>query len=286
MVTKTYSEEQQIYWKIEPHFLYDYVNFANRFRTLQAHDNGLSQYQMKHDGKRMYLVLLTELYQKSLEDLGAVLIALKRRFNQDCTCRYQKRFNSPETPITYTLFHYEPKEANISATVDAYPSETIMVSALNVCVLEKLNPVLVLPHLNTKVCYAKLFQMLKDWSGDQNKRLKAYNKIKHAGIVVGSAKIFNPANDNVPAVVYTDHNAGFTDHPLVVHCLEYTEMEFQLLQDGIVKIARHIKDLIAIYLIAYYPDFLKEKGFTSPLLFLIDRKPNEKDTDAGYSMFV
>lgn len=60
----------------------------------------------------MYLVILKEIFQKSLEDLGVIILALYRRYNKDPYCEYQKKFNKL-TPISYTLINYKPGDAYI-----------------------------------------------------------------------------------------------------------------------------------------------------------------------------
>ncbi|MFH0815075.1 MAG: hypothetical protein V1902_03325 [Candidatus Falkowbacteria bacterium] len=77
---------------------------------------------MDQDGKRMHLVLLTELYQKSLEDLAAILLALFRRFNTDASCEFQKEFSS-QTPVVYTLINYKIREAEIKKILDKLPTQ-------------------------------------------------------------------------------------------------------------------------------------------------------------------
>ena len=99
---KRYTDEKKIYWDIEPHMLYDYVNFANRLRLLSATDDRYKQFTMEQEGSRWFLLMFTELYQKSLEDLGVILLALRRRFNDDPSCPYQKKFLVKETPLTFT----------------------------------------------------------------------------------------------------------------------------------------------------------------------------------------
>src|SRR3989338_4837133 len=93
---KSYTNEEKIYWDIDLPILYDYVNFANRLRPLQALELKHEKFSMQQDGKRMYLVLLTELYQKSLEDLAVILLGLYRRFNTDADKDPVKLLLSPQ----------------------------------------------------------------------------------------------------------------------------------------------------------------------------------------------
>lgn len=270
---KKYIDEQTIYWNIETSFLYDYVNFANRLRSLQILDNQYKKYNMQQDGKRMYLVLFTELYQKTLEDLSVILLSLFRRFNIDSDCEYQKNFKQTITPITYTLINYKPREATIKNITDKFLSEQDFISKLHINDIGTININLVLPLLDIRVFYRDLYKNILAWKNDQEKRFKIYNKIKHGIAVVGSAQIFNNKNENAPAIVYADKNAKLTDHPLIVHSLHFTEAEFVLLQKGVVKASDCIKDLLAIYLCKNYPDFLEKQGFSSPLLFFKNRRP-------------
>src|SRR3989344_2373143 len=106
MAEKIYTDEQKTYWDIEPHMLYDYVNFANRLRVVQAADERYKQFSMEQDGKRWFLILFTELYQKSLEDLGVMLLALRRRYSKDSACKYQEKFLVSSAPVTFTQINY------------------------------------------------------------------------------------------------------------------------------------------------------------------------------------
>lgn len=276
MGDKVYTKEKEIYWEIEPHMLYDYVNFANRLRLLQATDDRYKNYRMDQDAPRWFLLIHTELYQKSLEDLGVMLLALKRRFSADPACPYQKKFGVTETPVTFTLVNYRIGEAAIKKTLDSFENQNIFLKGLGIDSIKDIDIKLVLPDLDIPFFLDELYKNLVAWSVDQEKRFRMYNKIKHGPVVVGSARIFNSANQNAPAVVYVDPETDLKDHPLIVHSLKFTETEFVLLRSGVMKIAHCIRDLLSIYMCKNYPDFLKEKGFSSALLFFKERRPNIK----------
>jgi hypothetical protein len=273
---KAYTDEQKIYWDIEPHMLYDYVNFANKLRLLSATDDRYKKFSMEQDASRWFLIIFIELYQKSLEDLGVILLALRRRFNEDSLCKYQKKFSVTETPITFTQINYGIGEATIKKTLDWFTSERDLISGLHIDDMGKVNINLIFPELDLNVFYKDLYDNLVAWSKDQEKRFTIYNKIKHGPAIVGSAKIFNKKNENAPAVVYADPNANLTDHPLIVHSLSFKEDEFILLRGGVLKISQCIRDLISIYMCKNYPDFLKGKGFSSPLIFFKESRPINK----------
>ncbi len=273
---KKYTNEQTIYWNIEAPFLYDYINFANMLRQLQVSDNQYKKYNMQQEAKRMYLVLFTELYQKTLEDLSVILLALYRRFNIDSSCAYQKKLNQIITPIAYTIINYKTGEATIKNVTDKCSCKNDFINKLHIKDLDTIKNVnLVLPNLDPRIFYNDLYENIIAWQNDQEKRFKIYNKIKHGMAVVGSAQLFNNKNKNAPAVIYANKNANLINHPLIVHSLHFTETEFVLLQNGVVKVSNCIKDLLAIYLCKNYPDFLKKQGFTSPLLFFKNRRPNK-----------
>lgn len=272
---KVYSAEESIYWDIEPHLLYDYVGFANLLRPFQATNIPYKLYNMKQDAKRWCLVLLTETYQKSLEDLAAILLGLYRRYNDDLSCAYQKKFNK-RTPIIYTLINYETKEATLKKVIDKFSSPKEFIEGLHIDDLEKVNIKAISPALDVEKFYCELYKDIVDWKKDQEKRFRIYNKIKHGPVIFGSAQILNSKNPNSPAVIYVDHSTKLTDHPLIVHSLHFTEDEFLLLQSGAGKISDCIRNLLAIYLCKNYPDFLKKKGFSSPLLFFKERRPRKK----------
>jgi len=274
---KSYTNEEKIYWDIEASILYDYVNFANRLRPLQALELKHNKFSMQQDGKRMYLVLLTELYQKSLEDLAVILLGLYRRFNVDADCGYQRKLKQTTTPITYTLINYTTREATVKTIIDKCPSERDFINKLHINDIETLNVTLLMPLFDIINFYVDLYRNIFAWMKDQEKRFRIYNKIKHGPAVVGSARLLNRTNKDAPAAIYSDENANLTDHPLMVHSLDFTEIEFVLLQNGVIKVGDCIRDLIAIYLCKNYPDFLVKQGFSSPLLFFQQRRPIKKE---------
>jgi hypothetical protein len=277
--SKTYTNEDGIYWEIEATILYDYVNFANRLRMLQAVGLQHKRFNMQQDGKRMYLVLLTELYQKSLEDLAVILLCFYRRFNADPKCNYQRKFKKANTPIAYTLINYATNEATIKNILDKCPTQQDFIGKLFINELESIGNInQVIPLSDIPKFYTELYQNIFAWMGDQEKRFKIYNKIKHGMPVIGSAQLLNSKNENAPAVIYEDRNADHVDHPLIVHSLHFTEDEFTLLQNGVMKISDCIRDLLALYLCKNYPDFLIKQGFSSPLLFFKERRPFDKTT--------
>lgn len=277
MTLKHYANEQKIYWDIEPHMLYDYVNFANRLREVQAMDERYKEYDMIRDGKRWFLILFTEVYQKSLEDLGVMLLALRRRFNKDSSCKYQKKFSVDSTPVTFTQINYVAGEASIKNALDVFPAQRDFIEGLRINDLGNINIEFIRPGIVVQDFYSNLYKNLVDWAQDQEKRFSMYNKIKHGPSIVGSARIFNSKNKNAPAVVYVDHDTNLKDHPLIVHTFHFTEEEFELLRRGVLKVGECIRDLISIYMCKNYSDFLKSKGFSSPLLFFDERRPGEKN---------
>lgn len=275
--TYTNEHEQKIYWDIEPHMLYDYVNFANRLRSLSVFDDRYKQYTIEDDNSRLFLVIFLELYQKSLEDLGVILLAIRRRFNEDISCKYQKKFSVKETPITFTQINYEGmSEASIKKTLDWFQNKKDFISGLHIDDIGKININLIFPKLDLPTFYNQLYNNLVEWSEDQEKRFSIYNKIKHGPTVVGSAKIFGPKHKNAPAVVYKSPKIASTSDPLIVHNLSFNEEEFILLRSGVLKISKTIRDLISIYMCKNYPDFLKDKGFISSLIFFKERRPDIK----------
>ena|SRR3989344_5123170 len=274
---KSYKEEQKVYWDIEPHMLYDYVNFANHIRVAQASDDRYKKFSMKQDGSRWFLMIFTELYQKSLEDLSVILLAFYRRFNTDVGCEYQKKFSVVETPIAYTQINYKTHEATIKRVLDYFKNQGELIRGLRIDDIEKVDINFIFPEMNFQKFYNDLYNNLVAWSEDQEKRFRLYNKIKHGPAIVGSARIFNPKNEDAPAVVYADHSTDLTDHPLFVHSLHFKESEFILLRGGVLKISQCIRDLISIYMCKNYSDILKKKGFASPLFFFKQRRPGIKE---------
>lgn len=256
---------QKIYLDLEPHFIYDYIFFSAHLRFLQSQESSHKNYNLKQMAKAMCLVNLFEIYQKSLEDLAAVTLALYRRYGIDANCRYQKKFNALETPLSFTLINY--REANLKDVLALLSTDEDIINKLGIKNFQKININLLYPDINFSNVYRFFVVGLKSLATDQDKRLKMFNKIKHGGIVVGDGHLLSDSlSANTPAVIY-DEAKSFSDddHSLIIHGFKYTEEEFEMMEAGIMKIMVMIKVLFSIYLCKEYPNTIKKNGHTSTL---------------------
>lgn len=259
------TRQQTIYWDLEPEFLYDYLFFASSLRFWQASENTYEKYQLQQQGKGICLVNLFEIYQKSLEDLGAVVLAFKRRFNYDLNCKYQKDFSVQETPVTYTLINYKTGESTIKSVLGDADQE--IEKNLNLQIVNRISISLVYPNFDYTSWKNDFILNIKSLARDQNKRLRMFNKIKHGGVVISNAKILKSSQPLGPAVIYVNPDETSAD-PLVLHSFKYEEKEFVLMKKRTMDVRKMIRELIAIYLIKQYPDFIQNKGLSSALELL------------------
>lgn len=267
--------KQKIYLDLEPYFIYDYIFFSAHLRFMQAQDNSYEKYNIKQKAKAMCLVNLLEVYQKSLEDLAAILLSLYRKYNPDEECDFQKKFGVKETPLIFTLINYKQGEASIKNTLDLFKRDTDVIVKIGIKNIENINITLLYPDINFKNFYHFLLSSLGDLGNDQAKRQSIYHKIKHGGVIVGDASFFSNILSQSPAAIYSEPKSfSDDDRPLVIHQLKYTEEEFVLMQIGVIKISVIIKVLLSVYLCKEYPHTIIEKGLKSPLeIFgLIDAK--------------
>jgi hypothetical protein len=257
---------QKVYWDIESEFLYDYIMFGSNLRYWQTIDIKPEKYQMEQQGKGLYFVNLLEGYQKSLEDLGAMCLAIKRRFQPDSNCSYQKHFTVSQTPITYTLINYRPQDYHLEKI--AKLSDQEIEKALNLQSINRISVTFIYPDFNYLTWRANIIKTLKSQAYDQSKRLNIYNKIKHGAVVVSNGRKFKKSLPLGPAAIYRNPNKDESGNPLMIHAFKYEEKEFKLMIDGIKSIRQMIRELIAIYLIEHYPEHLKQQGISTPLLLL------------------
>lgn len=264
-------DKQKIYIDLESHFVYDYIFFSTHLRLLQTEENGYKKYPLRDTTKRLCLVNMFELYQKSLEDLGAVTLAFYRRYNSDTDCKFQKEFTTNETPLVYTLINYKPGDADLTQLLTKFSTEHEIIEKLGIINFEHINIKTIYSDINFQKVYTFFTIGLRSLGGDQRSRLKMFNKIKHGGVVLGDGSL--PFSNNLvkgtPAVIYADPiKFRGDDHPLVIHGLKYTDDEFELMKAGVWKIVGIIKILLSIYLCREYEDFLLKKYPTNPLKIL------------------
>lgn len=239
---------------MESNFVYDYIFFSAHLRFLKAHENIYKNYTKSQVARAMCFVNLFETYQQSLEDLAAVTLAFQRRYNSVRKCRYQKDFSALETPLTYSIIHYKPGDANLKEILASFVADSDLKQGLGLLNIEKINLTSLYPDIDFKKFYKFFLIGLKSLAGDQEKRLKMFNKIKHGGMVISDGHIFSPTlPKNTPAVVYADP-AAFdpNDHPLVIHGFKYADEEFELMKAGVMKISTMIKVMCSMYLCKEY----------------------------------
>jgi len=174
--------KQKIYLDLEPHFVFDYIFFASGLRVLQSQECKCDISKVDPTKRAMHLVNLFELYQKSLEDLAAVTLAIYRRYNPDQGCSYQRSFQTNQTPLDYTLINYKPGEANLKKILSLFPNDGDILDKLKVTHIEEVNIGVIYPDINLEKFYNFFLVGLKSLAGDQDRRLKMFNKIKHGGV--------------------------------------------------------------------------------------------------------
>ena len=239
---------------MDSNFVYNYIFFSAHLRFLKAHENKYKSYTKDQVVRAMCFVNLFETYQQSLEDLAAVTLAFQRRYNSTTECRYQKDFSEIWTPLIYTMIHYKPGDANLKDIIGLFKSDLKLIQGLGLVNAEKISLTSLYSDIDLKKFYKFFLIGFKSLAGDQNKRLKMFNKIKHGGIVVSDGHIFSSTLQNhTPAIVYADPTAfDPNDHPLVIHGFKYADEEFELMIAGVMKISTMIKVMCSIYLCKEY----------------------------------
>ncbi|MBI1833457.1 MAG: hypothetical protein HYR90_01400 [Candidatus Andersenbacteria bacterium] len=222
---------------------------------------------MDKKAKALCLVNLFEIYQKSLEDLAAVMLALYRYYNASSDCGYQKSFKAEQTPLTYTLIHYMPGEASLNKLANKFTGDSQMINGLGISNIEKSHITLLYGDIDLQKTYNFFIGGIKDLAVDQAKRLRMLNKIKHGGVVVENGRLFNSDMPKAPAAVYAQPEAfEADDHPLIIHSFKYTEEEFDLMSAGVMRVAAMMRILLSAYLCVEHRDFLEaRKDLASPL---------------------
>lgn len=245
--------KQKIYSDLEPDFIYDYIFFSVNLRFWQSEESTYKKYSMKHKAKALCFINLFETYQKSLEDLSAVILAMYRRYNATKDCDYQKAFKVNQTPVTYTLINYTPGEAILDDVLSLVPKKWDVINKLGINISGKINLTLLYPDIDFEKLYNFFVVGLRSLAEDQKKRLKIYNKIKHGGVIVSDGHWFSKTLVQAPAAIYADPKAfSKDDHPLVIHGLKFNQDEFILMRAGIMKVRTIIQVLLSAYLCKEY----------------------------------
>lgn len=261
----TLPREYSIYWDMEAEFLYDYLFLASNLRFFEVSSINYKKYTGDQLGMVACYVNIFEIYQKSLEDLGAILLSLKRRFNIDNSCVYQKKYYCSETPILFTLMNYSISEGYIYKHIGTTRSD--IERTFNLLMVNSISITLLYPSFQYSKWRDNVISNIMGFSNDQKKRDRMYNKVKHGGLVVGNGKLFKSASPNAPAVIYPNNDTA-NPNPLRLHSFKYDESEIIKMKSGVLNTRRLIRELVAIYLIYKYPEFVKTKGNKSAIELL------------------
>lgn len=257
--------KKEIYWKLEPRFLWDYLSFGvdlRDYNALQVSEGASSQNYL---GRKLAFISVFREMMAGFEDIAALLLALKRRYGPDPKCSYQKEFAVTETPLFYTLVTY--RESRLDKVLGSTSPDEVYRDFH----FEKLVPVSLSEpgFLQPEVVRRGLLTIAKFLCDDclqsqtKNNRPEAYNKIKHGSIVLSEGRDFFPDHPSGPAIIMGEPKGDVT-YPLRLLILPYSEEEIENMKRVIwlSKVVRKV--LLVLYLWAVHEQFVRAKDVRHP----------------------
>lgn len=221
------------------------------------------------------------------EDLGALLLALRRRYKADPKCKFQKRFSRSETPLLFTLVNY--RDVSLKKVLPSPDPNTVHSHfQLDQLVPEDLPSA---GFLTTEVAAKGMKTLARFIATDcltaetSGVRPQAYNKIKHGGVVVSNGAIFFPNHPPGPAVIDSTQIGDPNARPLTVFTLPFSQDRIEEMKQMVwlTTVTRRI--IVALYLWKHHRVLLHRENITHPgVLFdadmrnILSYKGNQKST--------
>lgn len=257
--------KKEIYSKLEPQFLWDYLSFGIGLRDYNVLQVAKAASSQNYMGQKLAFISVFREMMAGFEDVAALLLALKRRYGPDTECPYQKEFNVGETPLFYTLVTY--RESRLDKVLGSISPDNVYRDFQ----FEKLVPVdLSSPgFLQPEVVRQGLLSIAGFLCGDcrtnqtKNNRPEAYNKIKHGSIVLSEGRDFFPDHPSGPAVIM-ERPKGDVAHPLQLLTLPYSEEEIEKMKRIVWLSVVVRKVLLVLYFWAAHEKFARGKGVSHP----------------------
>ncbi len=230
------SSAQDVYWQLESLILRDYKQFAAKLRLveMEALATKAAEYSLNQKGKVLCYVAMFEALGKAYEDLGAILLALRKRFED-------------EVPIVFTLINYRPGEAGIAKAIGSNADE----------IAARLEPMFkaIRPYgsrgssdyLRWRREFLHAIELIAD---NQKRHSSPFQKVKHAALVVSDGAAFKTNLPRGPAAFYRNRTGI---DPIIIHSFKYSEEEFDTMRQSLGVAAHVIEDLLTIYLERFYP---------------------------------
>ncbi len=253
MSVKKSGVEEQLLRDLEPPFLLDYMTFGCH---LQQFIVGAVEPLTKHpdmidDARRLAALTVFREEMNLWENLGALLFALKARFS------------SRAPTLLEGLVRYRPGDAVIQTQVAG-------MTAAEALVVFGLQELVAIPHqgflatLDLNNLVKNMAELIIDAykKSQTEKRLQAYNKLKHGTIWVSSGRLFRSSMPDTPAAIFRRNDPTPTEPYALFGLKQYHDIEPHLvaISDG----TNTITTIVGLYLLRFFAGFLAAKGRTSP----------------------
>ncbi len=255
-----HTDPEDVLRRIEPQYFVDHTLFTGAIRHYVAHS--LEQEFRRAPGdlhRRLYLLGVVKEEYAGYEDLGAFLLAFLRWKSGDVGL-----------PIR-ALLEYSPGEA----VIDDILNERRIMSG------EDLYAALRIPEffpaswgdmfpdidLEKALKTACTFFAMDCRRNQKLHGIKAYNKIKHAAMVVPDASRYIPTLPATPAAIFKTPDKS-DPNPYSVFAMPTDDEHIEQRQWSIEFVQVNLRLLSGLYVINRYPKELQDLGFDPPLVLL------------------
>ncbi len=253
----------EVHRQFDPHFFADYVLFSGTLRhyvaksledVLKADPNDIH--------RRFFIVGLYREEYAAYEDMGAVVSALIRfrrgeiKFPIEGMLRYK-----PDNVILENLFG----RYNIKSADDLYAALALQ---------GRIPSDWSYPRIDRPKVLQRMCRFMFDTCQVNQKAygIDAYNRIKHGLAFVPNGSRYLPSLPNSPAVLISNP-APKSNNPYVLLGLPMDDPKLEQRAKLVEFIQSTIRALVSFYLIAQYPDFLRDNRGIAPPSKLFELPP-------------
>lgn len=263
-------DEREVLRRIEGDYLLDYAVFTGAVRVYVTHSLEEHFVKDKNDlHRRMFLLAVYREEYSAFEDLGAMLDAL-------LTHR-----QNPEVPLLERLISYGVGQVELLKVMERFAinSSQKLYDRLGLSELIPADWNGRFPDLDLeKALRTATNFFFVDCVGNQKKDgLRAFNKMKHALLVVPNAKRYLANQIDAPAALFkTDEGkAGASDNPFSLYAVPMSDEHLDRRLRSIHFIQANLRMIAALRVIVRHPEALARRGLKNPLDLL--ETPNMTD---------
>ena len=253
-----------VFAQFDPHYFHDYTTFTGMVRHFVARSlrDGFTQEKSPTDAHRR--LLISALYKEeyaAYEDVGAFISA----FLQWKSCKVQYAIE--------VLLNYRPGEVKLDRLLQAHSitSDEDLFQALGVISWipedwAKYHPDIDAVLFLKRACRFFYNDCMKN---QKDTGVRAYNKIKHGGLMVPDGSKYLHHLPSCPATVFENSNKSDTLHPYILNALPMDDKAIDFRERIVEQIQFSLRALTAFYVMGRYPWFLSnEKNYSSPARWL------------------